>query len=478
MRRFVAYGPAFVVLLTVVVVLLAGPAAVRRLGSAQTEARIVLAQRALDDDDILERINRAARGVAESVRPSVVHLEVTPARGSRRGPGRATGSGWVYDGGGHIITNAHVVRGADRISVQFADGRVAEAEDVGGAGIFLADPYTDIAVLKVDPDAGTFPVRRATGVQPQQGDRVFVFGSPFGFKFSMSEGIVSGLGRDAIAAVEFGGFTNFIQTDAAVNPGNSGGPLVDIKGRVIGMNVAIATGRESQGTTEGQSAGISFAIPLGTIESVVDQLITRGRVARGFLGISWQGGDDPLVYEPSIRGTGFRVATVLPDGPADRAGIRPGDLITTIAGQPVTGSEVLRSVVTAMRPGEQIAVNGLRQREPREFTVTLGEYPPEDLARTAAAGALVRYGLLMADTRRGPVVADVINGSAAAEAGFADGQLIQSVGGTAVSRRGDVYLNAAEHGLLLGRAVPFVVAQTDEASGTSETKTIEVRTSR
>src|SRR3982751_4094616 len=148
MRRFVAYGPAFVVLLTVVVVLLAGPAAVRRFDAARTDARIILAQRTLGDDDILERFNTASRAVAESVRPSVVHIEVTPTGGVRRAGGRATGSGWVYDDSGHITTNAHVVRGAESISVQFSDGRVVEAEDISGSP-FVADPYTDIAVLKV-----------------------------------------------------------------------------------------------------------------------------------------------------------------------------------------------------------------------------------------------------------------------------------------------------------------------------------------
>src|ERR1043165_6013790 len=123
MRRFVTYGPAFVVLLTVVVILLAGPAAVRRLGAARTEARIILAQRTLDDDDILDRINRASRGVAESVRPSVVHIEVTSPGGGRRGGAHATGTGWVYDDSGHIVTNAHVVAGADAGSAPFAGGQ-------------------------------------------------------------------------------------------------------------------------------------------------------------------------------------------------------------------------------------------------------------------------------------------------------------------------------------------------------------------
>ena len=200
MRRFISYGPALVVLMTVMVVLLAGPAAVRRLGSAHTSARIVLAQRSLDDDDILERLNKAVRNVAESVRPSVVHLEVIPS-GMRRYTGMSTGTGWVYDAAGHIITNLHVVRGASAIRVQFADGRVVETEQVHGDE-FVGDAYTDIAVIKVPESDGIFAAARATGLQPQQGDRVFVFGSPFGFKFSMSEGIVSGLGRDPSAATE------------------------------------------------------------------------------------------------------------------------------------------------------------------------------------------------------------------------------------------------------------------------------------
>jgi serine protease Do len=475
MRRFVAYGPAFVVLMTVVVVLLAGPAAVRRLDAARTGARIVLAQRSLEDDDILERFNRASRAVAESVRPSVVHIEVTSTVGTqhRLGP-RATGSGWVYDSAGHIVTNAHVVRGAEAISVQFADGRTAEAEQINGSA-FIADPYTDIAVLKVPADTGVFAMKRATRVQPQQGDIIFAFGSPFGFKFSMTHGVVSGLGRDALAAVESGGFTNFIQTDAAVNPGNSGGPLVDIKGRIIGMNVAIATGRESQGTTEGQSAGISFAIPLGTIESVVDQLISHGSVSRGYLGISWRGGDEPVVYSSLVKASGVRVASIVPEGPADKAGIRAGDLITNIAGQPVTGLEVLRSVVTSMRPGEEITVKGVRGDDVREYTVTLGEFPQKDLARSAAFGSLLRYGLFIDRSRDGPVVRRVLSHSAASEAGFREGQLIVSVAGKKIDSVDQVYLWAADHGLLIGRPVTFQVEETDEDAGTLVAKAIEVR---
>jgi len=332
-------------------------------------------------------------------------------------------------------------------------------------------------VLKVSSkEPGLFAMKRATGMQPQQGDLVFTFGSPFGFKFSMTHGIVSGLGRDATAAIGDGGFTNFIQTDAAVNPGNSGGPLVDIKGRIIGMNVAIATGRESQGTTEGQSAGISFSIPLGTIESVVDQLIARGTVSRGYLGIAWdRNADDQLTYSSVVRASGVRVANVVPEGPAAKAGIRPGDLITDIAGQPVTGMEVLRSVVTSMSPGKEITVKGVRGDAKREFTVALGEFPQRDLARQAVFGTLLRFGLIVGDTRDGPVVRRVLNGSAATEAGFKTGQAVVGVGSKRVDTLEELYLAAADQGILLGRTVQFVIEETDEEAGTSSSKKIDVR---
>jgi serine protease Do len=263
-----------------------------------------------------------------------------------------------------------------------------------------------------------------------------------------------------------------------VNPGNTGGPLVDIKGRIIGMNVAIATGAESRGTTEGQSAGISFAIPLGTIESVVDQLITHGNVSRGYLGVSWDRRDDAVIYDEVAHSTGMRVVQVMPDGPAAQAGIKSGDLITSIAGQPVTSPEVLRSVITSMRPGQEVAVKGVRAKQLQEFSVTLGEYPQQDLARNAIAMTLARYGLGLRGTGRdGPFVARVIQGSAAAEAGFKEGQAIVSVGGKAVESLDQVYLAAADQGLLLGRSVPFVVDETDEDASTSKSRTIDVRIS-
>jgi serine protease Do len=325
------------------------------------------------------------------------------------------------------------------------------------------DPYTDIAVIKVASSEDFFPAQRATGMQPRIGDRVFAFGSPFGFKFSMSEGIVSGLGRDAASAAEVGGYTNYIQTDAAVNPGNSGGPLADIKGRILGMNVAIATARSSDGTRadDGQSSGISFAIPLGTIESVVDQLITSGAVRRGFMGIGPARADLAVLNVPGFRGTGVRVGQVTPEGPADRAGVRTGDVVVELDGQAVPGWETLRSLVSSVQPGKTIRMKVVRDEAVREVNVVLGEREPEMLAEVdaeASARAMIRYGLVL--SRREAVIAEVVPESSAARAGFESGQAIVSVGGIAVRSPREVYEAAAESGILLGKRIPVVVSQT------------------
>lgn len=473
MRRFVSFGPALVVLMTLALILAAGPTAVHRINAAQTSANIILAQQTLDQDDILERLNAAVRNVSTSVQPSVVHIDVGPipfGRGVRLAT--STGTGWVYDNAGHIVTNLHVVRGAQSVTIQLNNGRILQSQEIHGQP-FIGDPFTDIAVIKVEPVDGLFPMRRATGVQPQQGDRVYAFGSPFGFKFSMSEGIISGLGRDPMTAREFGGFTNFIQTDAAVNPGNSGGPLVDIRGRIIGMNVAIATGRDSQGTTEGQSAGISFAIPLGTIESVVEQLIRRGRISRGFLGVQWD--QESVIFDERAGRTGIRIAQLTSDGPARYSGLRAGDLITEIQGQAVANLEAMRSLITIFQPGEQVTIRAFRNGEPVEVDVTLGEFPPERLAESAGFGAFLRYGIRLHDER--PVIIGVFPQTAAVDAGIRRGQVVVAVEGEPVRTSAEIYVRAVEAGLLQGWPVTITVATIDE-DDTIEPRDVEIRLGR
>jgi S1-C subfamily serine protease len=476
MRRFISFGPAFIVLMTIAVVLFAVPAAIKRISAADTSARIVLAQHSLDDDDILERINAATRAIATSVRPSVVHIEVS-ADARRRFGTRSTGSGWVFNADGYIVTNAHVVRGAERISVQFSDGRVVETEDIKGQP-FLADPYTDVAVIKVAKGAGNFPIKRASGIQPQQGDHVYAFGSPFGFKFSMTQGIISGLGRDPSSAMEEGGFTNFIQTDAAVNPGNSGGPMVDIKGRMIGMSVAIATGRHSGGATDddgGDSAGISFAIPLGTVEYVVNQLIEKGEVSRGMLGIEFRPRPERIADETGFHGTGVAINVVTDGGPADKAGLRVDDVITVVDGIPVEEPSQLRSVVSTHLPGTEVRFKAWQDGKFKDFTAVLVERPREDLLAAGSAGAMARYGMRALSRRKSVWVAMVAPESGAATAGFESGLRIDKVGEKAVTNEREFYVALGEQGLLIGKKIPLTVSKVESESDNAETKTIQVQ---
>lgn len=462
MRRFVSFLPAFVVLATAAAVLLAAPQAIRRIGFAQTTLQVELAQQTIDSDDILVRIDRAVRAIAEAVEPSVVHITV----GSTVSRSATTGSGWVYDTQGHVATNSHVVRGADSILVEFYDGRTLPATVVG------ADPFTDIAVLRVNTDAGLFPVRIANGELPHKGDRVFAFGSPFGFKFSMSEGVVSGLGRDPQGSLGLGGYTNFIQTDAAVNPGNSGGPLIDVHGRLVGMNVAIATGRDTQGTTEaGDSAGISFAIPVGTIEPIIKQLINDGTVSRGFVGVLFREGEDRINLPNGSAVVGTRVTEVIAGGPAAQAGLRADDVIVSVAGYPVTGANALQSLISSGRPGEQVPIEVLRDGEVVPLTITLGEMPMTSLLDRIAGQLYRQLGILTRSVLAGSendvstvAIIEVTDGSIADRLGLRPGQFITRVGTRDTYNRADLLVAVYEQGLLVRGEVPFTVSNSKDLS--------------
>ncbi|MEY4786720.1 MAG: putative periplasmic serine endoprotease DegP-like precursor, partial [Planctomycetota bacterium] len=228
--------PATIVAIAAVVVLVATPQAIRSLSQAKVDAEVVAARSRLTRSNALEEVNQATRDIAKIVEPSVLSLSASGSQKGRAGGSQvSTGSAWIYDVYGHIVTNGHVVDSAERIDVQLHNGKIVQAQLIG------LDLKTDIAVLRIEADDLT-PAQRSIDI-PTQGDMVFVFGSPFDFRFSMSAGIVSGIGRSAgLSEVDY---ENFIQVDAAINPGNSGGPLTDIYGRVIGMNTAIATGRGS-----------------------------------------------------------------------------------------------------------------------------------------------------------------------------------------------------------------------------------------
>ena len=291
-------------------------------------------------EGVLAELSRATTDIADFVRPSVVHITGLKVIDGVPVP-MSTGSGWIYDEAGHIVTNLHVVEGGDGFEVQFFDGELRSAEFTGG------DPTTDIAVLSVRPGNLIPSTRRSESRQVRQGELCFAFGSPFDFRFSMSSGIVSGLGRFVGMFWRSGrsiGFENFIQVDAAINPGNSGGPLTDHKGHVIGMNTAIATN-----DAEGQFAGIGLAIPLDMIESAVDQLIDSGVVRKGFLGVSVLDQNNMLARTVGVperfRGTGVLVVDVEDEHPAAIAGLMAGDVITKYDEVALTDSEDLDDAV-------------------------------------------------------------------------------------------------------------------------------------
>jgi serine protease Do len=473
MRRISAYGPPALVLVACLATMLLTPTLLREIGHGRTRAEISLARHTLETDDILERIDRAVTAIAETVGPSVVHIDVRGGGIPDDHPpvGRSSGSGWVYNRDGHIVTNAHVVRGARGMNIQFSDGRMVDGELVG------IDPFTDIAVIRAEASSGLFPAARDSDHIPRQGERVFAFGSPFGFKFSMSEGIISGLARDPMSSSQFGGFTNFIQTDAAVNPGNSGGPLVNIHGRVIGMNVAIATARDRGSDLDesgGDSAGISFAIPLQTIETVVDQLIQSGRISRGYLGVRM---GEPIGFtnEQGEYQRGIPV-DVEPEEPSDQAGLRDDDVITRIGRQEVPNFAIFRSVVGTIPAGERVEVELYRDGERMTREVVLGELPDYVLGQRAAGSITFQLGMQVGRVDDGAVVARVYESSPAARAGFESGQRILSIGGEPVRSPGDVFTLFTASGLLAAK--PVEVRVRNELDEGSDEKTIEVQLGR
>jgi S1-C subfamily serine protease len=436
--------------------------------NAQGPDPIASARAALDADDFLRRLNQSVRLIAQAVEPSVVHVavgaprrrEVADAADAPSAAGglmrMGQGSGWVYDALGHVVTNAHVVEDAPRIIVQLHDGRQVRASVVG------TDAATDIAVIRLDEVESLTPARRATGEDVQQGDRVYAFGSPFGFKFSMTEGIVSGLARDPGST---DGYTNFIQSDAAVNPGHSGGPLVDIRGRVVGMNVAIATGTNPEGGAFGQSAGIAFAIPLATIEPVVEQLIATGSVRRGFLGINLPETDESnaaRLEAHAFRGQGVAIAGVVERGPAAGAGLSVGDVVQAIRGQPVANTAQLRAMIAFTPPGQAVPLRVWRAGEVREVTVTLADLDQSraELAREQ----LTRFGILgftdapASPPGEGAAITAVRRGSPAEQAGFTPGLRIRRINGVEV--RGGLLATLADTGFPERSAFCTVTDQT------------------
>ncbi|MFG0286192.1 MAG: trypsin-like peptidase domain-containing protein [Phycisphaerales bacterium JB039] len=413
---------------------------------ATTLACLILAGPAAAQNDDLDadiafarRLSHVFQHVSNQIEPSVVHIR-TAARqriierdvfgrrlGVREGPlaPSGLGSGVIVSEDGYIITNNHVVEAADALTVGLSDGREVEARIVG------ADPATDVAVLKIDA-SGLTPARFGDSETLEVGEWVIAVGSPFGFSKSVTTGIVSAKGRSGLSGSETNRYEEFIQTDASINPGNSGGPLVNLEGEVVGINTAILSSRV------GGSIGIGFAIPSRMAEAVYRTIVRTGRVERGWLGIMMEDVGGPAAGAPN--GAGVLVTEVVPGSPADRAGLRTGDIITAFDGARTENANRLRNAIAFTAPGADVEITLLRDGETRRLqteivdsvegrAVSVGATYLRDLGLSLIPldPALAREIGLDSDAR-GLLVYEVVEGAPARQSGLVRGDIIFAAG--------------------------------------------------
>lgn len=294
----------------------------------------------------------------------------------QQGPQESSGTGFIVTGEGYILTNNHVVEGADRVKVALSDRRTFTAKIIG------RDPQTDVAVLKIEgKDLPTISL--GDDAKVRVGEWAVAVGNPLGLDFTVTAGIISAKGRSYELAQlnqNLYAIQDFIQTDAAINPGNSGGPLVNIRGEVIGINSAIAS-------PTGTYAGYGFAIPITLAKTVMDDIITHGRVRRAIMGatIGEVSAEDAAVNKlPSI--SGVKIGSFSPaDGPAEKAGLESGDIVLKADGKPIDRVSTLQRVIRSHQPGETVQLEGVRYGDKKSFKVKLMEAPSDDKAVVAAA---------------------------------------------------------------------------------------------
>jgi putative serine protease PepD len=293
-------------------------------------------------------------------RAGKIYAQASPAVVSIR-TDVGSGTGFLIDHDGTLVTNAHVVGNADRVVVKFGqDGRSIDGEVKG------ADPSSDLAVVKIDPGSAprnAKPLQFADSRQVQVGDTAIAIGNPFGLDRTATEGIVSGIGRSIKAPNGFS-IDEVIQTDAPINPGNSGGPLLDETARVMGVNSQIATAGNSQG-----NVGIGFAVPSNTVREVIPRLEKGDKIARPYLGVETSDPTDPNAP------AGAEVTTVTPGGPAEGAGVNAGDVITELDGQPVSGSTDVARIVNTKKPGDHLRIRIDRSGQDVTLDATLQNRP-------------------------------------------------------------------------------------------------------
>ncbi len=458
------------------IALLAGSAAVY---SSQTlaDTGISTAAEALAEPDESQRhamsmafnISEAFSYAAEQIEPSVVHI--TTRTNTRRGSvNGGLGSGVVVDRRGYIVTNNHVIENGNSIVVRLFDGRELPADLIG------TFPESDIAVLKVDAD-DLKPARFADSEALKVGQWVLAVGSPFGFDQTVTAGIVSAKGRGGLGpgSENMGsqGLQEYIQTDAAINPGNSGGPLVDLNGNIVGINTAIIS-------RTGSNNGLGFAIPSDIAQSVMEQIIETGDVQRGWLGIQMAPLDPVLAHEMQIPG-GVVIGRILPDGPAENAGLESGDIITKIGGRTTENLVRLSNAIMLIKPNEPAEITFLRNGDERSVSAILSDRDREQVQ--SAGGAYIdplgigivprslsaRVGRRTARTIDGYLVVDIVADSVASEVGFEPGDFIVEVDGRTHSSAEmlDQYFTNASVGMpirveLIRDGEPMVVTLTPQ----------------
>ncbi|NRA39667.1 MAG: DegQ family serine endoprotease [Planctomycetes bacterium] len=404
----------------------------------------------------LKAQGRAFASVVKKVSPAIVHIKVEKAAkqtrlnggptaredllrrffgdkfqkqpGQRSSPQRqpkdyiqqGQGSGFIVSADGYILTNSHVVQGSRTITVVTNDEREWQATVVG------TDPESDIAVIKIEGSSLPY-VELGSSQKMEVGEWILALGSPFGFSQSVTAGIISAKGRDAVGITSY---ENFIQTDAAINPGNSGGPMINMDGQVVGMNTAIYS-------RSGGSMGIGFAIPVEMIKPIAEQLKTHGSVQRGFLGVRIQDLDNELAEDFGLADKhGALIADVMPDSPAKASGMQQGDIVISFNSHAIDDMQEFRRRVAMVSPGEKVTMVVIRGGAEKSLQVIIGKRDEGPVAKLSLSSEKI-LGMeitpLATDVAEnmnlshGVVVSKILENSSAARAGIREGQVVLSV---------------------------------------------------
>ena len=400
----------------------------------------------------LRHQSKAFASIVKQVGPAVVHIQVEKKaqpssnqlpgmdrdmlrrffeeqlRGRRGAPPsmpreyvqRGQGSGFIVSPDGYILTNNHVIEQASKITVLTDDEKEWTATLVG------ADPESDVALIKIE--GSDLPsLHFGTSQQAEIGEWVLALGSPFGFSRSVTAGIVSAKGRDRVGIVDY---ENFIQTDAAINPGNSGGPLVNLDGEVIGINTAIYS-------RSGGSMGIGFAIPIDMVKPIFKQLKDSGSVERGFIGVMIQDIDNELAEGFGLDSKrGALISDVMPDSPAEKAGLKAGDVVSSFNGKAMKTMQEFRRHVAMVRPGQEVPIRVLRNGVEQKLVITVGKRDATQVA-VEAAPDISAHGLKLKELSEdvaevmnldyGVLISEVVPNSPAARAGLNAGDVVLSI---------------------------------------------------